>query len=194
MQPKNTFILPFLGLILPIGFYFIVASFIAPIFSALQISNDILLAALGFCYLLVVSYSNIEAKSQSKFFNKYFTIEKNEDSAGIDTQPYVAPQLRRGTAFFINVVGNLIAITLWIFFSPTQFSESIGVSNIWYQIVVLLIIMFFLSNTFKIIATTTFSKSRNMTSLNSMKFNIASDLFFYGIIALYFLFMGGFFV
>jgi len=191
MQPKNSILLPVAALLMPVALYLVVASFVAPVLSSLQISSDILLGVLGFAYLLVILYSNTEAKSQSKFFKKHFPETENVD--GGESEGYHLP-LRRGTLFFINVVGNVIAIALWIFFFPDDFSESIGVSNIWYQVVVLLLIMFLASNIFRIIATSMFASVDYKTSINSAKFIIASDVFWYGLIGAYFLFLGGFFV
>ena len=191
MQPKSSIILPVTALLLPAALYLVVASFVAPVLSSLQISNDLLLGVLGFAYLLVILYSNTEAKSQSKFFKKHFPEIENVDVG--ETKEYHLP-LRRGTSFFINVVGNLIAISLWIFFSPDKLSDSIGISNIWYQVVVLLLIMFLASNLFRVIATSMFASINYKKSLNSAKFIIASDVFWYGLIGAYFLFLGGFFV
>jgi len=194
MQPRNSLILPFIALLLPLALYFIVASYVAPVLTSLGISNDILLGVLGFAYLFVVVYSNAEAKSQNKFFKKYqpeMTSVGEEENVDQTDSP---ESFRRGSAFFLNVVGNLIAITMWIFFFPDQFSESLGVSNIWYQVVVLLALMFLASNCFKIIATSMLAKVNYSTSLNSMKFVIASDIFWYGIVVAYFLLLGGFFV
>ena len=71
MEPKNRFILPLIGLFTPLIFYFILGSFIAPFFTTLGISNDILLAVLGFVFLCVISWGHHEGRSQSKFFKKY---------------------------------------------------------------------------------------------------------------------------
>ena len=142
MQPRNPLILPFIALVLPLALYFIVASYVAPLLTSLGISNDILLGVLGFAYLLVVGYSNADAKSQNKFFKKHqpeMTSVGEEENVDQTDPP---ESFRRGSAFFLNMVGNLIAITMWIFFFPDQFSESLGVSNIWYQGVVLLVLMF----------------------------------------------------
>ena len=193
MQMRNSIILPILGLVLPVGFYLIIASFIAPVFTALQISNDILLTTLGIAYLIVISHGNLEAKSQSKYFEKYL-IKLENDNRNSEDNGSLSLNFKRGTFFFINIIGNLIAIALWVFFMPDEFSESIGISNIWHQIVVLITIMFLVSNVFKIICTSSMYAVNTSTSLNSMKFNIASDVFWYGLIIAYFLFLSGFFI
>jgi hypothetical protein len=192
MQIKNSIILPIAGLVLPLGFYLIIASFIAPVFTALQISNDILLATLAFAYLIVVLHANLDAKSQNKFFKKYLIkLEKNDLHS--ENSGTLSLDFKRGTFFFLNILGDLIAIALWVFFFPDEFSESIGISNIWHQLVVLIIIMFLVSNAFKVISTSLMYKVTIMTSLNSMKFIIVSDIFWYGLIVAYFLFISGFF-
>jgi hypothetical protein len=196
MEPRNKYILPFIGLILPLIFYFFVGSLIAPILTSLQISNDILLALIGFVYLIVISYSNQEAKSQSKYFKKALEGLNSKES-----QPEENPEIsdsskvtkRRGTCFFIHVAGNLVAIAMWIFFFPEKFSESIAVFNIWYQIVVLIVMMFIFSNIFKLVATNLLFKVSFAKALNSIKFILLSDLFWYGLISAYYLYLGGFF-
>ena len=196
MEPRNKYILPFIGLILPLIFYFFVGSLIAPILTSLQISNDILLALIGFVYLIVISYSNQEAKSQSKYFKKALeglnsTESQPEENREISDSSKVTK--RRGTCFFIHVAGNLVAIAMWIFFFPEKFSESIGVFNIWYQIVVLIVMMFIFSNIFKLVATNLLFKVSFTKALNSIKFVLLSDLFWYGLIIAYYLYLGGFF-
>ena len=114
---------------LPLIFYFFVGSFIAPILTSLQISNDILLAVIGFVYLIVISYSSQEASSQSKYFKKALersnsTESEPEENREISDSSKVTK--RRGTCFFIHVAGNLVAIAMWIFLFPEEFSESIG--------------------------------------------------------------------
>ncbi len=196
MEPRNKYILPFIGLILPLIFYFFVGSLIAPILTSLQISNDILLALIGFVYLIVISYSNQEAKSQSKYFKKALeglnsTKSQPEENREISDSSKVTK--RRGTCFFIHVAGNLVAIAMWIFFFPEKFSESIGVFNIWYQIVVLIVMMFIFSNIFKLVATNLLFTVSFTKALNSIKFVLLSDLFWYGLIIAYYLYLGGFF-
>ena len=196
MEPRNKYILPFIGLILPLIFYFFVGSLIAPILTSLQISNDILLAVIGFVYLIVISYSNQEAKSQSKYFKKALersnsTESEPEENHEISDSSKVTK--RRGTCFFIHVAGNLVAIVMWIFLFPEEFSESIGVFNIWYQIVVLILMMFIFSNIFKLVATNLLFKVSFTKALNSIKFVLLSDLFWYGLIIAYYLYLGGFF-
>lgn len=188
MEPRNSYLLPFSGLLLPVALYLVVASFIAPILSSLQISNDLLLGVLMFCYLLVISYSYSEAKSQHKFFKKHFTETSSMDEVTDDSSSDTKITFRRGTAFFINVVGNLIAISLWIF------SNGVGFSNIYYQVAALILIMFLASNIFKIFATSLYANINYATAINSLKFAIASDVFWYGLIGAFFLFLGGFFV
>jgi|ETNmetMinimDraft_13_1059891.scaffolds.fasta_scaffold97355_1 hypothetical protein len=196
MEPRNKYILPFIGLILPLIFYFFVGSFIAPILTSLQISNDILLAVIGFVYLIVISYSSQEASSQSKYFKKALersnsTESEPEENREISDSSKVTK--RRGTCFFIHVAGNLVAIAMWIFLFPEEFSESIGVFNVWYQIVVLIVLMFICSNIFKLVATNLLFKVSFPKALNSIKFVLFSDLFWYGLISAYYLYLGGFF-
>lgn len=196
MEPRNKYILPFIGLILPLIFYFFVGSFIAPILTSLQISNDILLVVIGFVYLFVISYSSQEASSQSKYFKKVLKRSNSTESEPGENQEISDSSKvtkRRGTCFFIHVAGNLVAIVMWIFLFPEEFSESIGVFNVWYQIVVLIVLMFICSNIFKLVATNLLFKVSFLKALSSIKFVLFEDLFGYGLASAYFLYLGGFF-
>lgn len=193
MQPKNSFILPSIGLLLPFALYMFLASKIAPVLTSINFSNDSLLLVLGIAYLLVVLWSNVEAKSQTKFFIKYYpdqvTSQDSKNKKNAKTS-----RLRRGSSFFIHIIGNITAIFLWLFFFPDEALRAAGVSNVWYQLASLLIIMFFASNIVKVFVTSKFAQVDIKTSLNSLKFVILSDVFWYGIVCAYFLLLGGFFV
>ena len=195
MEPSNKYILPMIGLFLPLIFYFILGSFIAPFLTAINISNDILLGILGFCYLIVISWSYHEGKSQSKFFKKYPQKIENDKEIGLENTPNI-PVKRFGSCFFINVFANLIAIGIWLYsddYFVLETSSKLGVENVWYAIVVLIIFMFLCSNIFRIFSSILFFKINIGKSINSIKFIVLEEIILYGLVVLYFLFIGGFF-
>ena len=157
MEPSNKFILPLIALLLPLTFYFFLGSVIAPYLTAFGISNDILLVVLGFAYLCVISWSHHEGRSQSKYFKKYQKklelSSPNDDMKNDVTKSF---EKRYGTCFFINVIAIMIALGIWIYSSYNMIDKTstvVGVENIWYQIVFLIVIMFICSNIFRNILT-----------------------------------------
>ncbi len=206
MEPKNRFILPLIGLFTPLIFYFILGSFIAPFFTTLGISNDILLAVLGFVFLCVISWGHHEGRSQSKFFKKYTEkmemIDENKVRADVDNNDVETeniskiPQKRYGTCFFINVYAILIAVGIWVYSSDNFMfgvSSTVGVENVWYSVVVLIVLMFMCSNIFRVIASIMLFRITIGTTLNSIKFILLEEVILYGLIIAYFLLLGGFF-
>ena len=180
MEPSNRFILPVIGLISPLLLYFTVGSLIAPHFTALGISNDILLASLGFVYLCVIIWGHHEGKSQSKFFKKYYKkLETfNENEARTDYVSKV-PKKRYGTCFFINGFAILIGSGIWIFFNGSLIfvmAPALGVENIWYQIAVLIVLIFLCSNICRIFASIVFFNTRIGFTVNSIKFIILEEI------------------
>jgi len=195
MEPSNKYILPFIGLFSPLIFYFILGSFIAPFLTAFNISNDILLGILGFCYLIVISWSYHESKSQRKFFEKYPEKINNDTEIGLENNSNI-PDKRLGSCFCINVFANLIAIGIWIYsndYIVLNTSSTLGVENFWYAYAVLIIFMFLCSNIFRIFSSILFFNINVGKSINSIKFIVLEEMILYGLVVLYLLFLGGFF-
>jgi hypothetical protein len=197
MEPKNKYILPLLGLFTPLVFYFIVGSIIAPYVTAFNVSNDILLIILGLCYLILISYSHHEGKSQNKFFKRSQKRYQESDSNDGERDKLLEVSSKRyGTSFFINVYANLIAIYIWFFSSDGMIfglSSAVGVENVWYSLVVLLILMFVCSTIFRVIASIILFRIKIGTTLNSIKFILLEEVIVYGIWSSIPLFYGGFF-
>ncbi len=198
MEPSNKLFLPLIALLLPLTFYFFLGSVIAPYLTTFGISNDILLAVLGFAYLCVIFGSHHEGRSQSKYFKKYqknLELPNPNDTTKNDVTK--SSQKRYGTCFFINVIAILIALGIWIFSSENMIDKTstvVGVENIWYQIVFLIVIMFICSNIFRITASIILFKIKFDTAIYSLKFVMLEEIFLYGLVISYILFIGGFFV
>ena len=199
MEPNNRLLLPVLGLICP--FFFLALLFEVELtLSSMRLSYGILIEdinqlifhkeiklkdfvtshliaiVIAVVYLIIIGASSGDARSQRKYFRK--VQESSQDAkTEINKKSY-------GTCFFINTISLLIALGL-LFFSIGSFiigySEKIGVSDVWYQAILLLSLMFISSNLFRITASSMFFSVGVSTSLKSIKFILLWDIFSYGV-------------
>jgi hypothetical protein len=155
------------GLVAPPIIYFLFFGINSTAFSVIGFSGSGVLGGVAIISLLIWAWSANYAKSQNKFFKK----RENGDFK---------------TLFGVNSIAMSVQIALWLFVNP-----SMGVTNVWGSLALLIIAMFISGNVIRIWLTSIIFTVEIKTSINSLKIVLIEEIVIYGLVVLLTLQMSG---
>jgi|TARA_B110000902_G_scaffold214364_1_gene246304 hypothetical protein len=167
MIEKKFKIIGLVGLVTPPILYFLFLGINSTALSTMGLSANGGLVGVSIISLLIWVWSSNYARSQNKFFKK-----REEGDFKV--------------LFGINSVGMSVQVVLWLFVN-----SSMGSSNVWGGLALLIVTMFILGNVVRIWLTSKIFSIEIKTSINSLKIVLIEEIVLHGLVVFLLLKMSG---